>query len=250
MSKLKFYNEKDIEEPISKFEAFSTTEKYQVSPLLKELYSTLKTEVKNGEIVDLSKVSGYIRPYLGYILYRIVKDNNFKNVLDIGTGYGFSSLFMLEGLPEDGILTTIDLDQESYYKNGGLLNLNKSGKFNQVRFYEESSQILLPKFYKEGKFFDLVFLDAGKLFDEQINDLLLIDHITRKNSVIVFKNFSPKFAMLYGAKTIQRDIDFYIKSNYISHWIEVSNNFAKHNALIFVKTMDEDPRDWDYHIDF
>lgn len=248
MSKLKFYNEKNIEEPINKFEAFSTTEKYQVSPLLKELYSTLKTEVKNGEIVDLSKVSGYIRPYLGYILYRMIKDNNLKNVLDIGTGYGFSSLYMLEGLPEDGILTTIDRDQESYYKNGGLLNLNKSGKFNQVNFYEEASEIILPKFYKEGKIFDLVFLDASKLFDNQINDILLIDHITKKNSIIVIKNFSLKFAKLYGVDTIQRDL--YIKNNYGNHWFEVSNNFAKHNAMIFVKTMDEDPRDWDFHKDF
>jgi predicted O-methyltransferase YrrM len=248
MKKLKFYNEEDIEEPINKYEAYATTGKYQVSPLLKELYSTLKTEVKNGEILDLSIKSGYIRPYLGYILYRMVKDNKLKKVLDIGTGYGFSSLFMLEGLPEDGILTTIDKDQELLYKNGGLLNLNKTGKFNQVEFYEEDSKTLLPKFYKEERFFDLVFLDAGKLFDEQINDILLIDHITKKNSIIVVKNFSKKFDKLYGIDLIQKDINFYLKANY-KHWFEIENNFSKHNAMIFVK-ISEDIRDWDYHIEF
>ena len=241
-----FYNSEDVINPVEKEKAYSETLDYQITPQIRELYASQKVIVKNEEVVPLV---GTIRPTLGYILYKIVSDNKLKNVLEIGTGYGLSALYLLEGLPEDGVLTTIDKEQESLYKNGGIINLFKSGKFDKVRFYEKESSVILPEFYSEGKIFDCVFIDSNKIFDNQINDVLCVDFITEIGSVIIIKSYSSRYAKLYSSNGMsQNAVIDYIDKNY-RHWKKVENNFTNDNAVIYVK-ISEDVREWFDHKNF
>jgi len=224
------------------------TDEFQITPLLKELYSTRKTETMSGNFINLQSE---IRPLLGYVLYRIILDNNLSNVLEIGTGYGVSSLYMLEGLSQNKSLvknfTTIDPNQNFVYKNinagswsgGGLKNIHKSGHSDLVNFIEEPSYLALPKLLEENKIYDLVFFHGMILFDYMTNDLLLIDQMTHVGSIII----------LIQNITATSQLNEYIKTNY-KHWNYIKNSFVDNSyARIYVK-MDNDKRVWNFDVDF
>lgn len=246
--KIKIFDSKEKFHHNDKSVYYVETEKYQITPLLKELYSTHKTEISDGSYVPLHS---HVRPLLGYMLYRIILDNNLSNVLEIGTGFGVSALYMLEGLYQNKSLnknfTTIDPCQNKGYKKldcgswngGGLKNIYKSGHSNLVNFMEEPSYLALPKLLQSQKTYDLVFYDGNKLFDYITNDILLIDQITKIGSVIV---------ILKALNSTEQFIK-YVKTNY-KHWQTIKNSFTDNSyAIIYVK-MDNDTRNWNYDIDF
>ena len=80
-----------------------------------------------------------------------------KTVLEIGTFTGYSALSMAEGMPEDGILHTIDYDDE-------LESFLKSTFAGSVHGHKIKLHIgnALEEIDKLNEVFDLVFIDADK----------------------------------------------------------------------------------------
>jgi len=99
-------------------------------------------------------LSGKVQGIFLSIISKIIKP---KNVLEIGTYSGYSTLCIAEGLDANGIIHTID-------KNEELLEIQnkyfeKSGYRNQIRQYTGNAIEIIPKI-KEN--FDMIFLDADK----------------------------------------------------------------------------------------
>ncbi len=95
--------------------------------------------------------------YQGRLLSLISKIVAPKSILEIGTYTGYASLCLAEGLTEDGLLHTIDVNeelvemQEKHFKNS---------PFNsKIKTYLGDAQNIIPKI--DAKF-DLVFIDADK----------------------------------------------------------------------------------------
>ena len=104
---------------------------------------------------------------------------------------------------------------------------------------EEPSYLALPKLLEEKKIYDLVFVHGMVLFDYLVNDLLLIDQMTRVGSVIV---------LILGLNSTKQ-LNEYIKTNY-KHWRYIKNSFVDNSyARIYVK-MDDDKRVWNFDVDF
>ncbi len=90
------------------------------------------------------------------ILYLIeyIKKNNIKNILEIGTAIGYSSI-MMANINKDIKITTIEKDNQRY--NIALQNIKKYNLTNQIEVInDDASNVNLNKKY------DLIFIDAAK----------------------------------------------------------------------------------------
>lgn len=81
-----------------------------------------------------------------------------KKVLEIGAFTGYTTICMAEGLADDGLLHTIEANDEL----GWLIRkyLQKAGLEEKVRLHLGDAAEIVPSL---NEVFDLVFLDAGKL---------------------------------------------------------------------------------------
>ena len=80
-----------------------------------------------------------------------------KTVLEIGTFTGYSAISMAEGMPEDGVLHTIDYDDELE----SFLNdvFAKSDQGHKIKLHIGNA---LTEIAKMNDIFDMVFIDADK----------------------------------------------------------------------------------------
>ena len=56
--------------------------------------------------------AGAVTPAVGALLSVLAKLSGGKAVVEVGTGAGVSSLWLLSGMRDDGVLTTIDIEPE------------------------------------------------------------------------------------------------------------------------------------------
>lgn len=97
----------------------------------------------------------------GKFLSLMVKMANAKNVLEIGTLGGYSSIWMGRGLPEDGRIVTLE------YKNAHAKvareNIERAGLSDKIEVIEGAALDTLPTLkFKGWPAFDLIFIDADK----------------------------------------------------------------------------------------
>jgi caffeoyl-CoA O-methyltransferase len=80
-----------------------------------------------------------------------------RRILEIGTYTGYSAICMAEGLSEEGILHTIELNDENESKITEYFS--KSGIEGKIKLHFGDAMEIIPKL---DEIFDLVFLDADK----------------------------------------------------------------------------------------
>ena len=89
-------------------------------------------------------------------IMKYIRDNNIKNVLEIGSAIGYSAILMASSNQET-MVTTIERDEKRYMEC--LKNVKKCGmdkKFNVV--YQDALELNLS----EDLRYDLIFIDAAK----------------------------------------------------------------------------------------
>ncbi|MDB3982834.1 class I SAM-dependent methyltransferase [Candidatus Pelagibacter sp.] len=116
------------------------------------------------EIIDYNNTLGDIKrmqidPSQCYFFHLIIKISNIKNVLEIGTFTGLSTLSISLALPNDGKLIALDKNEET---NKVALNFFK--KANQDHKIKTKIKPALESLdeLKNNKF-DMVFIDADKM---------------------------------------------------------------------------------------
>lgn len=104
-----------------------------------------------------------------------------KKILEIGTYTGYSALCFAEGLAEDGILHTIDINDEL----SGIINsyFNRSGFSKKIHTHFGDASNIIPSI--EGPF-DIVFIDADKVNYSKYFDLVF--EKVRKGGLIIADN--------------------------------------------------------------
>ena len=136
----------------------------------------------NKTLGDIQRMQ--ISEVQGHFLQLIIKINNVKNCLEIGTFTGFSSLTMALALPNGGKLTTVDHDikivhvAKDFFKKGNL--------DNKIEIIISPALETLKKFSQEGKKFDLIFIDADKGNYKNYYELCL--NLINEKALIVFDN--------------------------------------------------------------
>jgi caffeoyl-CoA O-methyltransferase len=123
------------------------------SVLLKKL-----REFTQEKVPDPQMLSG---PIEGNFLKMIVRSNNYKNILELGTYTGYSSLWMAEGFTgADGLITTCEVSSQN--AQFAKIFIDQSPYKGQIRIMVGKAMDTIDKFLKEKTLFDMVFIDADK----------------------------------------------------------------------------------------
>lgn len=108
----------------------------------------------NLRLLNPRMASGHIQGRLLKMLVGMIRPHT---VLEIGTFTGYATLCMAEGLPEDGIIHTIEIDDEleSFIRRW----IKKSQFIDKIQLHIGDSLEIVPSLNLK---FDLIFLDGDK----------------------------------------------------------------------------------------
>src|SRR5690606_22310901 len=106
------------------------------------------------KILQPRMLSGH---YQGRVLSMISKLVQPKNILEIGTYTGYSALCLAEGMQSDGVLHTIDINEELVDFQRQFFDKSEYGK--QIHQHLGNALNIIPTL---DMMFDLVFIDADK----------------------------------------------------------------------------------------
>ncbi|MBB2146333.1 methyltransferase domain-containing protein [Pedobacter sp. LMG 31464] len=118
--------------------------------------------------------------YQGRVLSLLSKMNSPKRILEIGTFTGYATLCLAEGLTEDGIIYTLDINAELEEMVRG--NFAKSPLNSKIKYTIGDAQQSLKTLDNET--FDLVFIDADKKNNGTYYDLIF-DQVKPGGIIIV-----------------------------------------------------------------
>jgi predicted O-methyltransferase YrrM len=155
-----------------------------------------------------------------------------QRTLETGLGYAISTLFMFEGLLENGSNAThvaVDPYQfaslpihQTSYAGVGLQILDEAGVRELVEFYAEESQIVLPRLLADGREFDLAFLDGNHRFEGVFLDLFYSGRLVTEGGVVFVDD-----TQLAG---VRRAVDFYTSN--LNWVIEEGGNEGAHEWVV------------------
>ena len=123
------------------------------------------------------------------VISQILKEKSPKNILEIGTAVGYSTICFSEYLGGDGYIDTIE--RESNRVIQAKENIKKAEVENKINIYEGDAVEVLPTLNKK---YDVVFIDAAKgkypFFLEQAlrmlneNGIIIADNVLYKGYVM------------------------------------------------------------------
>ena len=104
--------------------------------------------------------AGAVSPAVGAMLSLLTKLSGGKAVAEVGTGAGVSGLWLLSGMRDDGVLTTIDIEPE--YLRLAKQAFSEAGIGpSRTRLISGQAQDVLPRLADDA--YDLVFIDANPI---------------------------------------------------------------------------------------
>lgn len=150
------------------------------------------------------------------VLESILKEIKPKRILEIGTAVGYSAICFLQFLDKDGVIDTIERDEERAAE--AKENIKKVEVEDKINIYIGDAVEILPTFNNK---YDIVFIDAAKgkypFFLEQAMRLIT------DNGVIIADN------ILYKG---------YVMSDYNKH----KQRTAVRNLREYIKEVQENPK--------
>lgn len=101
--------------------------------------------------------AGAVTPAVGALLSLLAKLSGGKAVAEVGTGAGVSGLWLLSGMSDDGVLTTIDIEPEYQRLAKEAFSEARVGP-SRTRLISGRAQEVLTRLADDS--YDLVFIDA------------------------------------------------------------------------------------------
>lgn len=190
-------------------EAYALAHTSAESPLLAQL-----NRETHAKILQSRMLSGHLQGRLLSLFSSMLQP---RRILEIGTYTGYSALCLAEGLTDDGVLITIDVNEEleaftrSYFEQSPLRN--------KIDFRIANAVTLIPTL---NEIFDLVFIDADKLNYGLYYDLVF-DKV-RPGGVIIADNVLWSGKIVQTEKKIDKDTQALLDFNQkLHHDPRVSN---------------------------
>tara|TARA_B100000965_G_scaffold404889_1_gene437007 strand:+ start:1820 stop:2476 length:657 start_codon:yes stop_codon:yes gene_type:complete len=172
---------KDIEKYIEEYSQ-------SLHPIQKEIISY------NESLGEIKKMQ--IAVSQCFFLELIIKISKFKNILEVGTFTGLSTVSMALGLPHDGKIIALDKN----FKTNEIANnfFKKANQNNKIKTIVKPALTSLQELKDKNEIFDLVFIDADKenyrkYYDYGIqlikkDGLIIIDNVLWYGEVADLKN--------------------------------------------------------------
>ncbi len=132
-------------------------------PLLKEIFRT--STVSNGTATF--PLASHMDVEEGALLQRVIAAVQPAESLEVGMAFGISTLFICEALSQLQKPVThrvLDPDQSLRYNSVGLYNVDQAGYRDIVRFFQEPSEVALPRLMSEHLKLDFALIDGWHTF--------------------------------------------------------------------------------------
>jgi predicted O-methyltransferase YrrM len=156
-----------------------------------------------------------IGPIKGKIITKIIKKYKPRNILEIGTLYGYSAILMASILlSSNGRVVTIEINKS--VAEAAIRNIEDAGLSDKIMVVIGNALNVIPKLDRR---FQLMFLDAAK--DEYLDYLKLAEKkCLEKGAVVVADNVKVsknemldyleyvKYSGLYNSETIETFLEF------------------------------------------
>jgi caffeoyl-CoA O-methyltransferase len=164
----------------------------------------LKAATQSLEEAGMPPIS--VSPNQGKFLQVLAKLVNAKNILELGTLAGYSTIWMARALPEEGHMITIEYDPK--HAEVARKNIERAGLASQVEIRVGKALDILPQLQVENAGpFDMIFIDADKppyaeYFQWAIRlsrpgTLIVADNVIRDGKVL---DHAPADEMVAGAQ--------------------------------------------------
>jgi predicted O-methyltransferase YrrM len=137
--------------------------------------------LKEIEARTKKKFLPIVGPHRGKILIEIIRENKPKNILEVGTLIGYSTILMAKELESDSHITAIEIHKEE--AETARKNIKKANVRPTIDVITGDAKQIIPKL--SGRL-DLVFLDADK--NENMQYLRLFESKLHKGSIIIADN--------------------------------------------------------------
>ena len=154
--------------------------------ILKDLNKETHLKVLNPRML-----SGHIQGRFLSIITKLIKP---KKILEIGTYTGYSAICMAEGLIENGIIHTIDINEELVSIQNKYFAKSKCN--NSIMQHVGDARSIIKNINEK---FDLVFLDADK--ENYIEYYELVIEKVKKGGLIIADN------VLWTGKVVEPEKD-------------------------------------------
>jgi len=187
-------------------EKYISDNSYDLHPVQKEIIEY------NNNLGEIKKMQ--ISVTQAYFMQLLIKINNVKQILEIGTFTGYSALSMALAMDTDGLITCLDKNKET--SDTANIFFKKANVDKKIDLLIGSAFENLNKLINQNKSFDLIFIDADKenyikYYDLAFqllstNGLILIDNVLWKGEVIN-NNKNDKIT------NIIKDFNTYIKND-------------------------------------
>jgi len=183
---------------------------------------SLKLHPVQNEIIKYNEDLGEIKKMQisvsqCHFLHLIIKILNPKNILEIGTFTGLSTLTMALAIKEDSFITALDKNEETskIAKNF----FYKANVGDKIKILVNNANASLEQIIESKKYFDLIFIDADK--ENYINYFQKSLSIINKSGVIIIDN-----VLWYG------DVADSNKKDRLTVKIREFNSFVKKNKIV------------------
>lgn len=185
-----------------------------------------------------------LSPAEGDVLRAWVEREGATRTIEIGFGYGFSTLHICEGLlgnagpaPQH---IALDPNQATRFANYGLQLLDEAGVAALVEHRAERSELALPRFLGEGRRFDLAFIDGNHRFDGVFIDLFYLGRLVRPGGIMLLDD--------YRLPAIQRAVAFCLTN--LGWTLEEVATDGRDRLAVLRTATSPDTRPYDYYVAF
>jgi predicted O-methyltransferase YrrM len=215
----------------------------QLSPkaleILADMYSLGCLEGTESELPVALKAGTRITIGQGAGLHKLVRDNGVRKSLEIGFAYGFSTIWIIDGLSgrADSSHVAVDPFEKSQWGGVGLRQVERLGLPTEMFTWHEKHAVqALAQMVGEGAEFDLIFIDGNHRFDDILVDFYLADQLVRVGGLIAFDDM--------WMQAVQSVVSF-VRSN--RHY-ELVPQPVKNMAVL--RKLAHDTRQWDHYRPF
>jgi predicted O-methyltransferase YrrM len=172
-----------------------------ITDLLVPRDPTLEAVLRSAENAHLPAIS--VAPNQGKLLMLLAELRGARNILEIGTLAGYSTIWLARALPAGGRLIT--LENDPHHAEVARANFALAGLSDVIDLHLGPALETLPRLLAAGKNpFDLTFIDADKAHSAEYfswavrlsrrGSVIIIDNVARDGAVIDAADHSPEVA--------------------------------------------------------
>lgn len=197
-----------------------------------ELYGT-----DSPELIKINPKIG-INIAEGSVVHKCIRDFSLKRTLEVGFGYGFSTVWILDALrnQEGASHFAMDPFELSHWHGIGVKQTERLKGITHFTWKEEYSIHCMSEIIRTGEKFDFVYLCGAQRFDDVLLNFFMADQLLRPKGIIALDDI-----WLNAAKTV---LSFIATNRSYEQITQPSKSIA------LLKKLNDDNRPWNHYVPF